>query len=1354
MDSVRTPVTPPTGDEETALQEVLGYLNFSTGKPDARFQRHCDTLHALLKSQFPETSDGVDRTVGVQHPPLRDRLLTKLAALRTSAAPFRDSHQAEAVIGLVFDAVLPAYVRHHADLLFHLNLDDFLQPFFFARVCEAVLAQGAGTDVERVKAGALQQLNDFLGHRPVAVLENRRQMQPYAHERFRPIPLYVREAGVAHGKHQAVIEQALVLLKQTPADILQSASFELSRMDELALDVRAYDHSHPVYRRTNYTFGEWDPQCINISGRYSRFVVRAIILEALHDWMAQAKELSPEEKLYEAGAVLAGTILMASAVSGSGPDTHDSSVSLTSLLPRIARQRDAFYQRLLQAMTGPHAERLRKEAQAVQQPFGKIRQHLNLHLAHYGCRQMQRSHLAFLYARMGYPQASRHQAEIIPSTSVRFETEIQWRITNAHLDLDRSMVAPAAARLDEIQALLHRGIACGALVDPWNILGFQGQFPLFQSREDSVADQRVEKLLGLMEQTFVLYSRVRCEAAAAGEFAKADEVAFGFRKLAEYWDQFASTTVNDLPAVHGMESYNSAAQVTDVLVAWFKAGEAAGDMAFWRRHVLEFDSAKSFAIVTDVLLRKRDLLASMGLLVQWVSQGDTAQLETGQYSYFPLAERWMNLAVHEGNFDLARKFLDYLEANAGDYWSVPRLDERFGITGTIPTEAGHAAEPDDEPLGDENEEELFSAAYDHVTYRDSTADGNQGDTLDSGPVEHDTAFDELVQPLELRLRFLMTLARLWQTAAVSSVFAPRKTAEASGKPAAAPVVPVRTETIEHWYDHCQRILTDLDKLAESLHTWTPTDPSGDPDSLMEFDRQLHLKVSLLNNVMNALLTFREAARVLSSCLPPAPRPGLRREFDREVLVIQRLVLEGKAPELRRLLPGFLKELARKPLLYIPFDRGGKPRDILAARDLQSLLRMLLRHLPRLGLQRETWHVLRTAYQMERTSPPPGMSITEFDRLLQAALRSALESVVHASSRWPRAGLPPIQVEPLPGTIVDPLDRERTPNDDDLILVFRDLTEVYRKLWFKHSETMRLSSVEALKDRDTWKRVKNFITSYGGDLFHAQVLTLSNMRAIVHRDVDEYLDYLQENEDPLHPIKLLADLGSEISREDACYLLDLIFRCVVEKFDRFMEYNTTTTHSDYGEQLHCLLDFLRLEADYERQAWNMVPLVLAHEVLLREGRSAAAAFWHNDFVRNSATLAKGPLSKLKKLEKLHGLRLPSITDRLNERYIKPLALDRILALVRPAMRDARLAVPEHPDCFDRLQTEIEQYLSTTSGSAMDLQPWLQNLADEVHEVEDEGPLGDSQLSDRVVPEIPLSLEDLRSQLEVWDKPLAT
>lgn len=152
--------------------------------------------------------------------------------------------------------------------------------------------------------------------------------------------------------------------------------------------------------------------------------------------------------------------------------------------------------------------------------------------------------------------------------------------------------------------------------------------------------------------------------------------------------------------------------------------------------------------------------------------------------------------------------------------------------------------------------------------------------------------------------------------------------------------------------------------------------------------------------------------------------------------------------------------------------------------------------------------------------------------------------------------------------------------------------------------MRLSTVEALKLDGVWTDTRKFIQQYGGELFHARQLTLGNVRAILHHGVDHYLDYLAENEDPLHPLQLLADLeAGKIARDDAVDHLRLIYQIVVEGYDRFLEYNTTTTQSDYGEVFFALLDFLRLETTYDRDAWDLVPVSLAHEVLStgRQGR---------------------------------------------------------------------------------------------------------------------------------------------------------
>ncbi len=66
---------------------------------------------------------------------------------------------------------------------------------------------------------------------------------------------------------------------------------------------------------------------------------------------------------------------------------------------------------------------------------------------------------------------------------------------------------------------------------------------------------------------------------------------------------------------------------------------------------------------------------------------------------------------------------------------------------------------------EEGEEDLFGAAYEDVTYRDTTGN-DEGAVADGGPVE---VFDleQEGERLEKRLHFLSTLARLWQIAARS-----------------------------------------------------------------------------------------------------------------------------------------------------------------------------------------------------------------------------------------------------------------------------------------------------------------------------------------------------------------------------------------------------------------------------------------------------------------------------------------------------------------------------------------------------------------------------------------------------------
>ena len=1312
-----------------SVRELLGYLNFSSGAPSTAVQCRLNELFAVLPTDRPVSA-------------LRQLLTEQLQSLHDSSSVFSDCTQAEAVIDLACVDVLKAYREWHGDLLFHVPAIDFEQPFFLMRVFEAVLAEGSPwSERKRIVSGAVARLNDFLGFRPLAVLENGRQAEPYPHERSRPIPLFIKDVGVANGRHHDLIERTLEFLRNTPEEILADSHFDVERLDELAMDVRAHDHTHPANKRTNYMFGEWDPHLIDGDGFYRRFVVRRIILDALCDWVEQTHDISHDEALNDAVSVLCGTLLMASSVSGSGPGTHDSTVSLSTLLPIVARQRDTFYARLLQEATGARAERLMAETQRTQQPFGHVRRHLNMTLATYGARQVQYRHLARLYGRLGYGTAARAQAAVIPSVSARFETEIQWRITAVRHCLDHGKATLAEPLIAEIEDELHRGIECGGVVDPWNILAFQGQFPLFSAREDAIPDQRVDALITIMVEVFGVQSHALAEAAALGDASLRSKLAARFERMADDWDRYATTVVQDLPDVRGRESYESAQHVADALAEWSAAGEAAGDISFWRRHVDRFQSANAYARVVDALLQRGDTVAAMGLMMQWLSRADEVGLESGTESMHVLLPRWLQLVLRQQSepaggetWKSVRRLFDFVEANAGEYWDVPHLEEFPAAGGQSPERALEDGFDDDEFDDDggdafAEETELYGAAYDGVSFRDTASDGNIGDTLDSGSVGGDTPFEQISRRIEPRLKFLDTLTRLWQSTAALFASAARTdlTKDAADRP----------DVILSWCKRTSELRVELNRLLHSLTNATIATPGGDVDSNIEHDMQVQTRFYLQHITMKTQVGCLEAERFLVCCLP-AYADGVERSEDEQATVeLHRAIFRRDVPETRRLLPSYLERLSGKPLLYVPFEQGGKPVPVFEARSLQAVLRFLVSELPKLGVLRETWHVVRTAHDLERGTHPGGPAVTEFDRLFRRALERTLESVISASTQW----------------------RSGSFCDEDLIEILGRIVDSYQTLWLNHAETMRLSSVEPMLDDDFWKEIVEFIGRYGTDLFHASHLTLGHVRSILHMGVEPYLNHLIADRDPLQEFQLLDDLGDgTISMEDAVEFLEAIYQAIVDKFERFLEYNTTTTQSDYGEMFHCLLDFLRLEVEYDREVWNLTPVAIAHAVLARSGRHATARIWEGQLRNETSEMADEFVSRLDALEQRYGMRLPSLADHVHERLVKPLALDRLLALVPSASAESKQggASGDEPsgESFAALQKEIDGYLVETAGAGIDVPPWLRQLEKAVDRVDVPAfPPGEfADVSIDLAP-IEVALSDMQRQLKSWDTPLS-
>jgi hypothetical protein len=1312
---------PAVEDRHAQLEQIapglLGYLNFSDGRPDPRWQKRLNDAYTFLAEQGEPAPCQA----------LLDWLSAGLQRLRTGGtAAFRDVTQAENILARAA-RVLPAYRHHHADLLAHLDDRDLFGPFFLVRVFEAILTQRAAAadeDAETTIAAVLAPLNDFVGHRPIAILETRPQGEAYDHERHRPLPLYLKGAGVAYGPYHDLVARALDILKGTDPAIRAEAQLDLDLLDELAVDLRAYDHGHPVNRRPNYVFGEWDPHHLDNQGRFRRYVARKITLDALLERINAPGPLDRDELLMEGAAVLAGTLLMATGISGNSPIAHDSTTTLATLLPRIARYRDVFYEHLLKRLKGPHAARLRDEQATTRQAFGAARQHLNAYLARHRATQLQQRYLALLFAEMGYAEASRIEAGRIPAVSLRLLSDILGQLTSGQVEADQGRLREAAGRLPEVENLLHRGIACGAFVDPWNILGFQGLFPLSPAREDSVRDPRVEELVQVVEQIFHLYARLMSEAAAAGDDELVKTLAAGLKRLAEWWDRFATVDVGDVRRLHGGEASSSAVGVAEALARWHERGKASADLAFWRGHLDSFRSPKAFALVVDTLLRKADYRSALALLCSWLGQAEQVPLEEGAWSFHTLALRWMlAVAGHVSSGgrqppesresrgadaprsggerrDLIVKFFDYLEANAEDYWQVPALE----LPGPTPIE--------------ESEEDLFGAAYEDVTYRDTTGDDHEGAVADGGPIE-EFDLEHEGERLEKRLRFLSTLARLWQIAA-RTVTEDTRAGRGWEEAPAGWLLTAR--------DNQRRLLSLLD----AIHAHPIREPAGDYDSLVEYDRRRGLKEQLLFTAIGTCLDTSLAVSALqgasgaitvgSTETPTAP-------WEPFAISLEQALFAGEASAAREVLPAFIEKFQSEPLLFAPLTEGGTPRHILRVRIAQTVLRALLANLPRLGLLRETYDLLRTAREMEKEQPPMrGRGVTEFNHFFQAAYQAVVESVVESAPAWgPRH------------------------DDEELVSVLERLTAPFLSLWIEHSRALQLSVLETLTGESEWRAVQAFVQRYGADLFHARFMTLANLRGILHRGAGAYLDYLRDNADPLHPVRLLDDLGGTIRREDAIRRLEIVLQAVIENYEEYKDYNTTTTQSDYGENLHVLLDFLRLKAAYERHAWQFRPLVLAHEVLARRGRDQTAVLWEQSLTRVTRDLARGHLEQLERLERVRGMRLSTIRDRLNERFVKPLALDRLCALIEPAMSESRQE-GERPS-FIRLQRELQVYTATPMGVGLDVPYWLRRLEMEVHRVQAArttiAVLAESFFR---VPRRPLSWEELQHQLSGWDRPI--
>lgn len=1370
------------------LRQVLGFLNFSSGKIDFKTLAALNRLYARAVPTTP--FEGLPAWLQIQQ-----WLQDELARLAESNPGFANSDQAIATLELVWLSFLPAYLDFHRDLLFHQEPEAIFNGFFLGRAMEAVITQGAPwSEVERIVPAAIAQLNDYVGHRPVAVLEGRR-LEPYSHEWLRPIPIYVSGIGATAGLYEAIVVRCMGILQETDPEILRSASFDLAMLEELALDPRAYDFDHPVNQRPNYHFGQWDPHRIDNSGNYRRFVVQQVTLDALLARVHEASELPRDELLTEAAAVLAGTILMASGICGFGPGAFSSTVTLASLLGPIAAYRDQFYEHLLDRMRGSHLERLLEEQKIRRQPFGGARQHLNTHLAKLRASQLEHVQLARLFARMGNAAAAKEQSDIVPVPSARIVSRIDCLITAGDHFLQVGKLDKAAEISPQVMDLLHRGIQCGAIVDPWNILGFAGNFSRFEGPDASVHDHRIEDLVQLMEYVFAMQSRIWREASAAGRDDLCARIESQLRSAAQWWRQFAAHEVGDLEATDPLETVESAVLVAKALALWHAGGASTGDVRFWAPHAELFDSPKAYALVVESLLERDDFVASMALLVHWLGQADRVGLQKGDDSFSDLARRWMQRFEHSlqsggaapgHDWNVAKKFFDYLEANADHFWSAPefRLGKRTtgggqqrspGLRSDAPS-SGHQSPPGDESEihdveGVEDDEEVgrYGAAYEDVVYKDTTDDGIDSDVPEEETGQTASELLDEANRLNQHLTFLTALAQMWKGAALSRHMRP----ETSGGDAKSHA---RMQAMENWAAQAAFNRRGLLTLMQDVSAFRIPKGGTDHDAMSRYDRQRLIKESLMERVIAAAVETADARRLLLANLGTAGNlnESVKSELlelpedDRIAIEILGNLLYGEQAAVNKSFSRLLTALRSKKLLYIPLARGGDPAQIYSVRLRRRILSHLLVWLPRQGFFYEACHLLETCRFMEHHNPIGPGAVTEFDDLFKLSFVSMVRAVVQNSIGWriqelraaapetstdeseaeqqrsestivPKKKRPSRQIRPQTHKlasyrptanrslsakdIVDiDLDThdgealyELEPSSDELIAVLEQLTEVMLGSWLSHSRTLRLSVLETVDNSRNWGKLVEFIQRFGGALFTQSFLRLGNVRAILHQGVGHWLDQVAEERDSEQFADLfLAIEEGAVERAHVEKMLGVVLEAIIDHYSEYRDYNSTTTQSDRGEMLYMLLDFLRLRVRYDRVSWNLKPIYWTHEVLVRAGCHQTAQQWRRALAERIGRESEMYLEHLRELQSKYAMRMPTVADRLHERFTRPMTVDRMRALVGPAVRQFR-ETGQASQIFELLIDECKLMMEQPTGVGLDVPQWLSELEEEVDNV---------------------------------------
>jgi len=469
---------------------------------------------------------------------------------------------------------------------------------------------------------------------------------------------------------------------------------------------------------------------------------------------------------------------------------------------------------------------------------------------------------------------------------------------------------------------------------------------------------------------------------------------------------------------------------------------------------------------------------------------------------------------------------------------------------------------------------------------------------------------------------------------------------------------------------------------------------------MDYDRHRGIKEIMLDRIVWTLVEVRDTGMTLESYLGSGDPVARQEPWEKVVLGVNRAIFRCDVKTIKKLWNPMLKTLSQETILYVPTARGGSAVAIAKCRQIQQAIIRLLEFVPRLGLLTELFKLLETIQSMEENNTVGQGAITEFDRLVETAARAVTKCVAVSAKSW---------------KFDRNNERERKKQDAILVEYMEQVIEHLLQFWLSHSRQIRISPIESIADPQVWHEVKQFIQRYGADIFTQQNMGFGNLRAILHQGVEHYVRSLmkmkKEDDEVEIASKLLDDLDRRrIDWDAATHILEMILEAIAENYSEYVDYNSTTTHSDHGDKLFMLLDMLRVQVGYERISWNLKPVYWVHDSMIRAGCDEAALLWERAVGKRSVNAAEEHLRQYQRLCEKYGMWLPSVHERLQERFVRPLQIDRMCGLVPKAIRQAQRDEPR--TAFDEMYSQIELFAKDPMGVGFEMPEWLSALRNEV------------------------------------------